>query len=206
MESSTLLGLVLAAGHGRRMGGPKALLTGPDGRTFLDLVLQGMEGAGPDLLVVVVGPWWTGPEPVGRATTVVNPDPNRGPISSIRCGMGFAGTQWDGMMVALVDHPGVAHETYQALARVHRERPGSIVIPTVDCVEQPRHRRGHPVIFPRWSFEALAGPEADREGARTVVRSNPARVEEVPLGDRGILMDLDTREQYRNFLNGHHGN
>lgn len=205
MEHTSLLGLVLAAGHGRRMGSPKALLTGPDGQTFLDLVLRGMEAASPALLVAVVGPWWQGPEKVGPAAAVVNPDPDRGPISSIRCGLGFAGTAWDGLMVALVDHPAVAVDTYSALASVHREKPESIVVPIVAGGGQSGRRRGHPVVFPRWSFEALAGPEADREGARTVVRSNPDRVEEVRLDDPGILMDLDTRQQYRRYLNRNHG-
>ena len=179
------------------MGGPKALLTARDGLTFLETVLVGMEAAEPELLLAVVGPWWSGAERCRGTTVVRNPDPDRGPISSIRCGMAFAGIEWSGLMVALVDHPGVRRETYRILSLAHRAHPESIILPTVAGEEG---RRGHPVVFPRWTFEDLLGPLADRDGARAVVRQGGSRIREVVVEDPGVLMDLDTRERYRTYL------
>lgn len=35
---------------------------------------------------------------------------------------------------------------------------------------------------------------------RDLVRSNPERVEQIPVNDRGVLLDMDTPEDYRRVL------
>ncbi len=51
----TVAGLLLAAGAGRRMGGPKALLTHPDGVTWVARAAQVLRDGGCDPVLVVVG-------------------------------------------------------------------------------------------------------------------------------------------------------
>jgi CTP:molybdopterin cytidylyltransferase MocA len=82
--------VVLAAGASTRMaavGGPKALLRGPDGRTFVTRIVETARAAGVGGVMVVVGP----PHgeaikkalPVG-AGAVTNPRPERGMLSSVQ--------------------------------------------------------------------------------------------------------------------------
>jgi molybdenum cofactor cytidylyltransferase len=103
-----------------------------------------------------------------------------------------------GALVALVDHPAVRPATFALLAAAHAGRPDAIVVPVamIDGVA----RRGHPVVFPRWAFDDLAGPSAEAGGARTVVRSHPDRVTEIDVDDPGILVDIDTQAGYLSHL------
>jgi len=218
-----MVGIVLAAGCGRRIGAPKALLPLPGGRTFLEAVLDGLEAARPEAVVVVVGPWWEeaaprearsaeawpAPLPPPRlppgVVLAVNPDPDRGQVTSIRCGLAAAGVEWSGAVLALVDHPLVRPATYAALAAAHEETPDLIVVPVVarDAAAAPpgaAGRRGHPVVFPEWAFAELAGPAADAGGARAVVRGNASRVRELAVDDPWILVDVDTREGYLDMM------
>jgi CTP:molybdopterin cytidylyltransferase MocA len=191
-----LFAIVLAAGWGRRAGGPKALLALPDGRTFLDAVVDAARAATSDV-VVVAGPWW-GQEGTGTGRVVVNRDPDRGQISSIRLGILAAPEGATGALVALVDHPAVKPATFARLAAAHAGRPDAILVPVTTAGGTAR--RGHPVVFPSWAFDELAGPSAEAGGARTVVRSHPDRVVEIEVDDPGITMDIDTLPGYRSML------
>jgi len=51
----TVAGLLLAAGAGRRMGGPKALLRHPDGVTWVARAVRVLREGGCDPVLVVVG-------------------------------------------------------------------------------------------------------------------------------------------------------
>ena len=56
-------------------------------------------------------------------------------------------------------------------------------------------RRGHPTLFARPLFDELLNAAADK-GARHVVHSNGAKVFEVDVHDPGILVRIDTPEDY----------
>ena len=51
------------------------------------------------------------------------------------------------------------------------------------------------MFFPRSVFEELTAPDLT-EGAREVVRRDPGRVIEVPVDDPGVIVDIDTPDQY----------
>jgi molybdenum cofactor cytidylyltransferase len=183
-----LAGVILAAGASQRMGRPKAGLRF-DGKTFFARVLEGLTAASLDPIVVVVGAHraaLTGA--LGSPDVIVNRDPARGQISSLRLALrhlSAPGGAASGAVIALVDHPLVAGSTVAALVRAAQAADQPILVPTY------RGRRGHPVVFMRavWD-ELLATP--DERGARAVVRRDPGRVCEVPVDDAGILVDVDT--------------
>jgi CTP:molybdopterin cytidylyltransferase MocA len=183
-----LAGAILAAGASRRMGQPKAGLRFED-KTFFVHVLEGLTTAALDPIVVVVGAQGaalTGE--LASSDVIVNPDPARGQLSSLNLALRhLAATRGSvhGVVVALVDHPLVAHATVAALVRAAQTAAQPILVPTYGG------RRGHPVVFMRdvWD-ELLATP--DRLGARAVVRRDPGRVCDVPVDDAGILVDIDT--------------
>ena len=186
----TLAGLILAAGWGRRMGRPKALLPLAGGGTALSVLADTLLASDVAPIVVVVGPWWCSGDRFVSAGIVVNPDPDRGQASSIRCGLEALPSGQTGVMVAPVDHPFVRVETIRSLAAEHAAHPDAIVLPVVGG------RRGHPVVFPAWALPLLSDPALDGVGARAVVRAYTGRIREVTVTDEAVRMDFDTQDGY----------
>lgn len=186
MNPSRGAAVVLAAGLSSRMGRTKALLP-YQGKTFLRTIRERIRAAGVEDCWVVLGPDSERARgEVADGRVLFNPAPERGPLSSLRLALAVlpAGTRW--VMMALVDHPAVKEETLRALIAAADAAPDDAVVLPV-C----GGRRGHPVVFGRALFaELLAVPE--NEGARAVVRRDPARVREVACDDPGILKDVDT--------------
>ena len=187
-RTKPLAGVILAAGASQRMGRPKAGLRF-EGKTFFARVLEGLTAASLDPIVVVVGAHRAAvTRALGSPYIIVNHDPSRGQLSSLRLALGHLsapGGTATGVVVALVDHPLVARSTVAALVQAVQAADQPILVPNY------RGRRGHPVVFMRdvWD-ELLATP--DRLGARAVVRRDPRRVCDVPVDDPGILVDVDT--------------
>src|SRR5258705_9082920 len=81
--------LVLAAGESQRMHRPKALLP-LEGRTFLETLMDRLARAGVAPILVVLG---AASEEIRHAVklslarVVINPEPSRGQLSSIHCGI-----------------------------------------------------------------------------------------------------------------------
>ncbi len=194
-RASRVLGVVPACGLSTRMGSAKALLDA-GGRSFLSRVASALAAGGCAPVVVVAreldGAVAAEATAVG-AVVAANPDPGDGPISSIRLALAEWGEGMDGCAVCPVDHPLIAAATVRSLVARFGEEGGDIVIPTY------RGRRGHPAIFHRRLFSELLDPELP-EGARTVVRRRPSRVRACPVGDAGVVADIDTPSEYRSHF------
>jgi molybdenum cofactor cytidylyltransferase len=114
--------------------------------------------------------------------------------SSIRVGRDALDAGFSGVIVALCDYPLVEPATVEILICRHAELQGSIITPEYQEV------RGHPLLFARSILDEL------EEGMtlRDVVRKDPARLHVVPVDDPGILIDMDTPDDYariRTLLN-----
>jgi molybdenum cofactor cytidylyltransferase len=179
--------IVLAAGKSERMGSPKALLP-ISGRTFLENILDAISRTSIEETVVVVGHHRKEIEAALRLKSAVfNPDYEKGMITSFQAGI--RALPWDasGAFLFLVDHPLVEPATIEAM--IANLAPNRIVLPTFE------RRRGHPVLFSSEVLEEiLALPST--EGANIVVRKDPGRIVEVPVNAPGILVDVDTPEQF----------
>jgi molybdenum cofactor cytidylyltransferase len=184
--------IVLAAGASTRMGRPKALLQAGGGRTFIATILDSLHRGGVHDAVVVVRPGHdavaaeVGTCAVGR--TVTNLRADEGQLSSLIAGLdGIDGPGVVGALVTLVDVPLIQASTVRFLLA----RAAASDAPILRAVHRGRH--GHPVIFKRELFEALrrADPAI---GAKAVVRA--VRVEDVEVGDPGVVEDVDTPEDY----------
>jgi molybdenum cofactor cytidylyltransferase len=193
-------GIVLAAGASRRMGTAKAGLIYAE-RTFLAHVIAALSGGGVADVVVIAGAAEAAVRaalPAGSNVPVVrNPAPDRGQLSSLKIALEHVReTMPDAaaIVVALVDHPAIRATTVARLLTAAAEpKPLPIVLPTHDG------RRGHPVLFGRPVWQEILGT-ADDLGAGAVVRADPGRVREVAVDDPGILVDIDTPEDFRRLL------
>ncbi len=180
-------GILLSAGHGRRIGGPKALLT-LRGETFHARLSRAFQAAGLPWVSVVSGTVAESlPPPIREETRVVNPDPDSGGMfSSARLGVAEALRRGATSVVFLpVDHPLVTADDLGAVAAgLHS---GSEVV-----IATHGGRRGHPVgLGPSAMREAGSDPSVTT--LRDVVHRDPERVLEVPASE-GVLVGVNTRE------------
>lgn len=181
-------GIVLAAGLGRRIGGPKALLS-LDGRTFLERAV-GVLGEASLEVVVVMNPGVSEVIPAagfrGHRVVNANPDLENGMFGSVRLGVSQAlrlGAH--GALLLPVDLPLVTGGDVQSvLARL--KEGAEVVVPTHGG------RRGHPIGIGRAVMdEIVAAPSTAT--LRDIVRRDPARVVEVPVS-AGAVTDVNTKE------------
>lgn len=189
--------VILAAGHGRRLGGTcKATLAVPDGRSFLEAILECATAAGIAEAVIVTGAPHTGATTAEAArlgvACVKNPDPARGMGSSVAIGFAHAQRAFADHHAALlwpVDHPYVKKETVGAIVSASVAK--SVVIPVFD------RRGGHPAAFGRALWPALSRADSLPQGARSIVRAATTRTIRLPTDDPGVVSDVDVAGDLR---------
>ncbi|WP_448622077.1 nucleotidyltransferase family protein [Geodermatophilus sp. URMC 65] len=159
---STVAGLVLAAGGGRRYGMPKALVE-YEGSLLVERAVRTARAVCDPVLVVLgaqaVDVWRTAD--LGGATVLANRDWETGMASSLRTGLdglrGWPG-RVDAALVTLVDMPGMTPEALRAVAA--HAAPDALATATYDGV------RGHPVLLGREHWAGVAATATGDEGAR----------------------------------------
>lgn len=190
--------IVLAAGESSRMGRPKALLDWR-GKPLIEHVLATARQGGCAKSLVVLGREATpimANADLGDSMVLVNPDPSRGQISSIRLGMENLDFSTDCCVVWPVDCPLVRAADVRALIESYAHWRTSLM-----RIFMPTHngKRGHPMLVDigfRQPFMDLP-PGAT---ARKVIDDNHTQVKEVPTDNPGVLVDVDTPEEYRAAL------
>ena len=190
-----VVAVVLAAGRGARMGGPKALLRVED-ETFLSRVVRLLARPGVSGVVAVVG---HDAERVAAESAVApgvalvrNRRPDDGMLSSLLCGLDAAEALGaSAVLVHPVDHPLVAVETVDLVVAALLEGARIAV---------PSHagRRGHPGGFARPAWAALRGADPGR-GARAVLAAHPDWIVHVP-GDPGCVAGINDADDYRRLV------
>ncbi|WP_262848341.1 nucleotidyltransferase family protein [Mumia quercus] len=186
-------GMVLAAGEGRRMGMPKALVEGPDGTTWLTRTARGLAAGGCEGLVVVLGAAherarasYAGPP----ASFVVAEEWASGMGASLRAGLQALAADApdvDAALIMLVDLPDVGPEVVRRLVAYTAgvDDPGAVLArATFDG------RPGHPVLIGRDRWAAMAATLSGDEGGRRYLREHEAVA--VECGDLAAGQDHDT--------------
>jgi CTP:molybdopterin cytidylyltransferase MocA len=157
-------GLVLAAGEGKRFGGPKATYEF-EGERLVDRAVRTLREGGCEPVIVVLGAWLGH---VLDAETVINVDWSTGMGSSLRVGLeALALTDADRAIVTLVDLPGL---TGNAVTRIAGATT-SLAAATYDGV------RGHPVLLGREHWQPLAGSVTGDQGARDYLAKHEVELE-----------------------------
>ncbi|WUJ68675.1 nucleotidyltransferase family protein [Kribbella soli] len=178
-----IAGLVLAAGAGRRMGTPKALIRDGDGVPWVVRTARVLTDAGCSPVVVVVGAAAdevraevaTEPVQVVEATNWTE-----GMSASLRSGLSALSA--DAVLVVPVDLPGL---TSAAVRRVlEGASADALVRATYDGAP------GHPVLIGRAHWEGVITSAHGDAGARDYLRAH--RVELVACDDIGDGADADT--------------
>lgn len=171
------------------MGRPKARLE-YEGETFLGR-LQRIFLEHTDPVVVVLGHDAANLSSLldSRVKPALNPDPERGMLSSLQAGLAEISTAKRILFLPL-DYPAIQPETIKKLCAT----------PHAD-VAMPRYQgmRGHPVLISQLvAMQLLKLPLT--AAARDVIRSYNDTVLYVEVDDPGILMDVDTPEDYQRLV------
>ena len=189
-------GLILAAGKSQRMGRSKLMLDF-QGKTFLEHLYEEARDSALSTVKIVLGPnadqiQLRFPDLAGK--WIVNPHYEKGQLSSIQCGLtSLMQDPLEGVMLLLIDHPLVNRQLINQLIDSFCESHSPIVLPSYG------HRRGHPVIFSQALFDELFSAPLD-EGASAVVRRHEKEIFHVAVGNPGVLVDIDTPEDYERYV------
>lgn len=181
--------ILLAAGKSRRMGSCKQLLPLGDS-TMIGCCLDTLITGGVGEIVVVVSEEGHDVAEAVRSypvRVVVSPEPEGDMASSVRAGRDALTAGAGGVIVSLCDYPLVSAATIASLIAGHGSFPGRVIIP---CHQK---RRGHPLLFPRTILDELAGDMILRD----LVRRDPERICTLTVDDPGVLIDMDTPEDYQ---------
>ncbi len=179
-------GLVLAAGAGRRFGGPKALARTAAGTPWVALAVRALREGGCSEVLVTLGASADEALPLlpGGVTVVRVPDWHTGVAASVRTGLEAAASGSAPAVVILpVDTPDATSSAVARLAR--RAARGSLAYATYD--DAP----GHPVLIGRDHWSAVAASVRGDVGARPYLVA--AGADAVECGDLWSGTDRDER-------------
>ena len=184
----TVAGLLLAAGAGRRLGGPKALVE-VEGEPLVRRGIRLLVEGGCDPVVVVVGAQGEavralviGSEVVAEVVQATDWDTGMG--ASLQAGLAHLSTLpgVQSCVVALVDQPLVTSVVVERLLATG----GTAVVAAYDG--RPRN----PVLLDRSVWPGVSAAAVGDEGARGWLRAHPELVTAVDCTDVGAPDDVDT--------------
>jgi len=183
--------IILAAGDSTRMGYPKALLPlGPD--TFVSRILGMLRKIGMPRPLIILGraasiiqtriqDW--------PADILINPDPDRGQLSSIQIALSYLGPEFTAGMIWPVDQPAVSEDLVRRLTQLFLDSTSRIALP------QCGDRRGHPAIFHRDLFQEFMDAPLE-EGPKKILVRHQLSTAVLHTGEMACIQDVDTPEDY----------
>ncbi|MBI5056110.1 MAG: nucleotidyltransferase family protein [Nitrospirae bacterium] len=121
---------------------------------------------------------------------VFNNVPESDMAGSVRTGLKSVLNSSTGVLISLADQPLVSVETIKTLVAHHEEGPDKILIPQYET------KKGHPVLLPKNLLEDIF-PDGT---LRDIIRKHSDRVILVPVTDEGVIIDVDTTEDYNRIL------
>ncbi len=193
-----LAALILAAGRSSRAPGFKPLL--PLGEaTVVENTVGSLRRAGINDVTIVAGHRADELLPaVTRlsARCVVNKDYDAGMFSSVVAGVKALPADVDAFFLLPADMPLVSSRTIRLLARAGGRSGADVVYPVF------QGQRGHPPLISTRLAPAILSWGGDG-GLRSLLAKYEAGVCDVPVIDEGILLDIDTEDDYRLVVERH---
>lgn len=189
--------LILAAGASSRMKGRDKLTLRVDGAPMLATVIARAQKTRCEVLVALP------PDNPARAAITSDSGARFITIGNATQGMGASiaaataarpkGTT--ALMILPADMPLIDTADLNTMIRAWSLATETTILRATSVEGKP----GHPVIFPQCCFPALEALGGDA-GARDILRAHDGPVVPVPLPDQHALLDIDTRDDWEEFL------
>ena len=193
-----IAGIILSGGASRRMGTPKALLRFRN-ETFLDRLI-GLFSAVCNPIIVVVGlhadTIRSGIQRGRDVLFALNPDPERGMLSSLQCGLALVPADVAAAMFLPVDHPHLEISTLETLAARFDADRAPVTVPTY------AGEHGHPVCISRALVAELLALPPDAKASDVIHRHVPQTVY-IEVSDSAVVTDIDNPIAYADLLAQH---
>jgi molybdenum cofactor cytidylyltransferase len=187
--------ILLAAGESNRMGQPKQLMPF-DQSTIVERTIDNLLNSAVSETIVVLGyreqdvRKTIADQPVKIA---INPDYQQGMSASVIAGLKQVDKRAQAVLIALGDQPFVDSQTINTLVEAFIANNRGIIIPVY------QGRRGNPVIFAIKYKGELWNLKGDI-GGREIINHHPDDVLEVSVNCEGVLLDIDTAENYTSMI------
>jgi CTP:molybdopterin cytidylyltransferase MocA len=192
---SKIAGVILSGGASRRMGSPKALLQYRN-ETFLDRLIRIFSRLCNPVIVVVgehAGQIQSGIQRGSEVLFAINPDPERGMLSSLQCGLALVPAEADAAMFLPVDHPHLEISTLETLAARFDADRAPVSVPTY------AGEHGHPVCIARAVIdELLALPVTAK--ASDVIHRHVGQTSYIEVVDQAVVTDVDDPTAYAGLI------
>jgi len=191
----SIAGLILSGGASRRMGTPKALLRF-ENETFLDRLIRLFSAVCSPVIVVVghhAAEIQAGIERASEVVFAVNPDPERGMLSSLQCGLAEVPAEAEAVMFLPVDHPHLEPATLETLAVRFQSERAPVTVPTF------RGEHGHPVCISRALVAELLALPLDAKASDVIHRYVP-QTSYIDVLDPAVVTDVDDPAAYAGLL------
>lgn len=184
--------IVLAAGQSKRMGKLKPLLRFHD-HTFLEHIISVLKNSDVDSITVVLGAEADKIQQsadLSGTNIVINKDYRKGQLSSLIAAIKKIPQETEAILLCLVDNPFITEEVINKIVRTFKETNNPIIVPVFE------KERGHPTLFSKSLFNKLLNAPQDK-GARHVLYSNEDKILELEVSERGILIGINTEDDYK---------
>lgn len=127
------------------------------------------------------------------AEIVLNPRYPEGMLTSVQAAVAAAPVTTEWFLVALGDQPSLRPETVEHLLREAEAGDATILVPSYDG------RRGHPLLIHASHRDEIASLDG-AVGLRELLLRHPNVVHHVVMPEEGVLLDMDTPEDYQREL------
>jgi molybdenum cofactor cytidylyltransferase len=187
-KQSKLTILLLAAGQGARLGNRAKALIRKEGISLIEHFWNACAGLGAHERVTILGFYADEVYPLAErySRVVINPHPELGQSSSVRLGLEALGSEFDLLLVALVDQPHISERELQLLI----DKTHSIPVNYDAIIPCYQGQRGNPVLFSSKAIqEILATPNQD---CREWLDRNFGRSYFLETPCRAYIADVDT--------------
>lgn len=194
--AKNIASIILAGGYSSRMGELKALLPFRTDLIIIKLI-KSMKEAGIDNIYVVVGykakeikyalKGW-------NVQVVMNKDYSDGMFSSVKTGVtAVSQKSYDGFFILPVDFPLIEAYIFEWLMDAFYEGSAKTVYPSLN------YRKGHPPLISSNLSHKILSYEGDG-GLKGVLKEHDDTAAYVSVGDESVLIDVDTKEDYKKAL------
>jgi molybdenum cofactor cytidylyltransferase len=190
--------VLLAAGQSTRMGQKNKLLLKINGIPLVRRTAINILNSNVVSLTVVTG---FDEEEIVNALTglnvnfVGNPDFREGLSSSLKAGLADLSPSPSAVIVCLADMPKIQPRYINRLLDQYNPAKGYDI-----CIPTNNGKRGNPVLIGRRLFKDVFETSGDI-GAKMLLQQYPDNILEVEMGTDDIHLDLDTQDEFKNFIN-----